>query len=151
MWTADSTYEKGDILLFQLWGKVECPPFLFVRRGNMIIRIKNLRLRAIVGINPWEREQTQEVVLNVELEFDGAKAAASDRIEDTVDYKRLKRQIMQEVEASQYFLIEKLAARVLEIVRAESLVTRATVEIDKPSALRFADSVSVSCEFTRGK
>ncbi len=117
----------------------------------MIIRIKNLRLRAIVGINPWEREQTQEVVLNVELEFDGAKAAASDRIEDTVDYKRLKRQIMQEVEASQYFLIEKLAARVLEIVRAESLVTRATVEIDKPSALRFADSVSVSCEFTRGK
>jgi FolB domain-containing protein len=117
----------------------------------MIIRIKNLRLRAIVGVNPWEREQAQEVVLNIELEFDGAKAAASDRIEDTVDYKRLKRQIMQEVEASKYFLIETLAARALEIIRAEPLVTRATVEIDKPSALRFADSVSVSCEFTKGK
>ena len=117
----------------------------------MIIRIKDLRLRAIIGINPWEREQAQEVVLNIELEFDGAKAAASDRIEDTVDYKRIKRQIMQEVEASHYFLIEKLATRVLEIIRDEPLVTRATVEIDKPSALRFADSVSVSCEFTRTK
>jgi FolB domain-containing protein len=126
-------------------------PFSLFEESNMIIRIKNLRLRAIVGINPWEREQAQEVVLNVELEFDGAKAAASDRIEDTVDYKRLKRQIMREVEASQYFLIEKLAARVLEIIRAEPLVTRATVEIDKPSALRFADSVSVSCGFDKAK
>ena len=53
------------------------------------------------------------------------------------------------METSQYFLLEKLAARVLEIVGAEPKVLRAAVEIDKPSALRFADSVSVRCDFTR--
>jgi D-erythro-7,8-dihydroneopterin triphosphate epimerase len=117
----------------------------------MIIRIKNLRLRTIIGVNDWERTQAQEIIVNIEMELDGAKAAASDDIADTVDYKSLKRQIMAEVENSSYFLLEKLSARILEIVRADSRVQRATVEVDKPSALRFADSVSVSCSFQRGK
>lgn len=115
----------------------------------MIIRIKNLRLRAIVGINEWERQQAQEVVVNAEMEFDGDRAVASDDIGDTIDYKKLKKQIMAEVEGSSYFLLEKLAGRVLEIIRADGRIRRAMVEIDKPAALRFADSVSVTCSFTR--
>lgn len=115
----------------------------------MVIRIKNLRLRTIVGVNSWEREQAQEVIVHVEFEYDATKAAAGDSIEDAVDYKDLKLRILHEVETSQYFLLEKLAARVLEIVAQEPKVQRATVEIDKPAALRFADSVSVSCEFIR--
>ena len=117
----------------------------------MVIRIKNLRLRAIIGVNAWEREHAQEVVLNIELEYDGARAADTDNIEDAIDYKRLKLRIMQEVEASHYFLLEKLAGRVLEIVARDPKVQQAVVEIDKPSALRFADSVSVTCSFTRDK
>jgi D-erythro-7,8-dihydroneopterin triphosphate epimerase len=117
----------------------------------MVIRIKNLRLRAIIGVNSWEREHAQEVVLNVELEYDGTRAADTDSIEDAIDYKRLKLQIMQEVEASHYFLLEKLASRVLELVARDPKVQRAVVEIDKPSALRFADSVSVTTSFTRSK
>jgi FolB domain-containing protein len=115
----------------------------------MIIRIKNLRLRTVIGANEWERQQAQEVVLNIELEYDGSHAAVSDRLDDALDYKQLTRQIMREVEAANYFLLEKLAARVLDIIRAQPAVTRAAVEIDKPSALRFADSVSVACSFTK--
>ncbi len=77
----------------------------------MVIRIKNLRLRAIIGTNEWERRQAQEIVLNIELEYDATTAAASDSIAQAVDYKQLKLAIMREVETSQYFLLEKLAAQ----------------------------------------
>lgn len=111
----------------------------------MLIRIKNLRLRTIIGVNEWERTQAQEVVVNVEMEFDGTAAAGSDDLADTIDYKSLKRRIMERVEASSFFLLEKLASEILRIVTAEPRVIRATVEVDKPAALRFADSVSVVC------
>ncbi|MBD3288049.1 dihydroneopterin aldolase [candidate division KSB1 bacterium] len=109
----------------------------------MIVRIKNLRLRTIIGIFDWERENKQDVVLNIEYEFDGTKAANSDDIEDTVDYKTLTKRIISEVEASQFYLLEKLANHVLEIIMDNEKVQRAFVEIDKPQALRFADSVSI--------
>ena len=115
----------------------------------MIIRIKNLHLRTIVGINDWERETQQDVIINVELEFDGTRAAETDTIEDTVDYKHLKRRIIDAVESSKFYLIEKLAAHVLSIIMEDKKVIRASVEVDKPHALRFADSVSVLCSSER--
>jgi len=115
----------------------------------MIIRIKNLRLRAIIGIFDWEREHKQDLILNLRLTFDGSQAAASDRIEDTLDYKKLNKRIIAHVEASQFFLLEKLAQSVLELAMEDNRVAEARVEIDKPGALRFADSVSVECEGRR--
>ena len=117
----------------------------------MLIRIKNLRLRTIIGINDWERRDRQDVVINVEIEFDGARAARSDAISDTVDYKAITKRIISEVESAEFFLLERLASRVLEVVMQDTKVERATVEVDKPHALRFADSVSVVCTATRGK
>jgi D-erythro-7,8-dihydroneopterin triphosphate epimerase len=110
---------------------------------RMQIHIKNLRLRAIVGIFEWERNHPQDVILNVYLDFDATDCIAHDSIDDTVDYKALKKQIIQEVQKSEFYLVEKLAAHVLELVMARERVLEATVEIDKPHALRFADSVSV--------
>ncbi len=115
----------------------------------MIIRIKNLRLRTVIGIFDWERKTRQEVIVNVMLEFDGSKAALSDRIEDSVDYKALTKQIIAEVEESSFQLIEALANHVLGLVMADVGVRRAEVEVDKPGALRFAESVSVSCSAER--
>lgn len=115
----------------------------------MRISIKNLRLRTIVGVYEWERQQSQEVIVNLQIEFDGDQAAKSDRLEDTIDYKALKGRIMEEVEKSQFLLLERLAGRVLEIVMAEPRVQHASVEVDKPHALRFADSVSVQCQGSR--
>ena len=109
----------------------------------MIIRIKNLRLRTIIGIFDWERKHPQDVVINATLEFDGEKAAASDRIEDTVDYKDLNKKIVSLVENSQFFLIEKMAQEILNLILDHPRVKSARVEVDKPLALRFSDSVSV--------
>ena len=115
----------------------------------MIVKIKNLRLRAIIGVNEWERIAPQEVVLNIELEYDASKAAASDAIADAVDYHALKQRILEGVEKSNFLLLEKLAGHVLGIVMSDARIARATVEIDKPHALRFADSVSVTASAKR--
>ncbi len=115
----------------------------------MKIRIKNLRVRTIIGIYEWEREHLQEVVVNVDMEFDGSQAVKTDAIEDTVNYKALKKRIIHEVEASDFQLLEKLADHILNIVMDDSKVQNAAVEVDKPHALRFADSVSVVCSGDR--
>lgn len=115
----------------------------------MKIKIKNLRVRTIIGIYEWEREHLQEVVVNVEMEFDGKKATQSDAIEDTVNYKALKKRILAEVEQSNFQLLEKLANHILQIVMEDPKVQKGIVEVDKPHALRFADSVSVICSEER--
>ena len=115
----------------------------------MIIRIKNLRLRTIVGIEDWERKHKQDVIVNIEMELDGDEAGKSDDIEDTVNYKTVKRNIINAVEGSQYQLLDKLAIEILKVIMEEAKVKRAAVEVDKPQALRFADSVSVVV--TQGK
>lgn len=109
----------------------------------MQIQIKNLRLRAVIGVNPWERTEPQAVILNIRVEFDGTKAAASDCIEDTVDYRQIAARVTRLVESSQFQLLETLAEGVLDVVMECNLVTAATVEIDKPHALKSADSTAV--------
>jgi len=111
------------------------------------IYIRDLKLRCIIGIYPDERRERQDVVINVTLETDLAPAAASDRIEDAVDYKGLKKRIIALVEGSACQLIETLADRVAALALEDQRVRRVTVTVDKPGALRFARSVAV--ELTR--
>jgi len=108
-----------------------------------IISITNLKLRTIIGINDWEREKKQDIIINITIEFDAARSIQSDNIKDTIDYKKLTKRIIKDVEASQLFLLERLCQMVLDIVMEEKGVQGATVQIDKPGALRFCDSVSV--------
>lgn len=115
----------------------------------MLIRIKNLRLRTIIGTNDWEREKTQEVVINATIEFDGAAAGRSDDIDDTVNYKQISKRMIEAVESSTFFLLEALVDRLLDVALTDPRARRATVEVDKPGALRFAESVSVSDARTR--
>ena len=111
----------------------------------MIVKIKNLRLRTIIGIYDWERTELQDVIINAEIEFDGKAASASDKIEDTVDYKKINKKIIETVESSRFLLLEKLAQTILNTILKDKKVKRAKVEVDKPGALRFTDSVSVEC------
>lgn len=110
------------------------------------IRITDLTLNAIIGIFDWERTKKQKVVINIEIEFSAAKAIKSDRVTDTVDYKVMTKEIIRHIEASKYFLLEKMASSVLQIVLKEAKVKWAKVRIDKPGALRFSRSVSVELE-----
>ncbi|MGE0267183.1 MAG: dihydroneopterin aldolase [Candidatus Omnitrophota bacterium] len=108
-----------------------------------IIHIENLRLRTIIGANDWERDHKQDVVINIRLHFDPKKSIDSDKLQDTVDYKKITKKVIQKVEQSNFYLIEKLADTVLTIIMDDPLIQEATVKVDKPFALRFADSVSI--------
>lgn len=113
------------------------------------IYIRDLAMRCIIGIYPDERKEKQDVVFNIVMECDLSKAGRTDQIEDTVNYKSIKKAILKEVESSEYFLVESLAARVASLCLADKRVQSATVTVDKPGALRFARSVAV--EITRSR
>ena len=110
----------------------------------MIIKIENLKLRTIVGIYDWEKEKKQDVIINIEMEFDGTRAIETDDIEDTIDYKTITKQIIGMVESNEFNLIEKIAGDAIKIVMENEKVERASVRVDKPGALRFTDTVSVT-------
>lgn len=113
------------------------------------IFIRDLALRCIIGIYPDERREKQDVIINVVLEGDLTVAAGSDQIEDTINYKTIKKEIVKLVEASEFNLIETMAGRILDICLNDPKVQRATVTIDKPGALRFARSVAVELSRAR--
>ena len=113
------------------------------------IHIRDLRARSIVGVNDWEREKKQDVVINLTLYADFSKAAASECIGDSVDYKTLKNRIVTMVEESEFFLIERMAEAIAEQCLEDRLVQKVDVAVDKPGALRFARSVAV--EITRAR
>ena len=108
------------------------------------IYIRDLTCRCIVGINPDEREKKQDILLNITLFADLRDACRSDDIHDTVDYKGIKQSVIDFVEQSSFFLIERLADEVARIALANERVHAVEVTIDKPGALRFARSVAVS-------
>ena len=111
------------------------------------IFIRELALRCIIGIYPEERREKQDIVINVEMHTDLRKAGRSDDLNDTVDYKAIKKTILKLVEESGFQLIEALAESIADIALADQKVTQVVVSIDKPGALRFAKSSAV--EITR--
>ena len=111
------------------------------------IYIRDLTLRCIIGVYPEERREKQDLVINIALECDHSAAAKSDKIEDAVDYKGIKKDVIQLVEASSFNLIETLADRIAQLCLSNPKVQQVVVTVDKPGALRFARSVAV--EVTR--
>lgn len=113
------------------------------------IHIRDLLVRCIVGIYEGERLEKQDVIINITLHADLRKACQSDSLEDTVDYKAIKKKVIAAVEASSFLLVERLAERIAEVCLDNPKVCRATVLVEKPGALRFARTVGV--EITRDK
>ena len=111
------------------------------------IYIRDLRVRCIIGIYDEERREKQDVVINITLAGDFSAAGQSDDIRDAVNYKDVKKRILDLGETSHFMLIETLAEHVAALCLNEPKVREATVTIDKPGALRFARSVAV--EITR--
>ncbi len=115
----------------------------------LTIRIKNLRLRTYIGFNDDERRKRQDVVINVRFDYQAEKAADSDDVDYAVNYRTITKKIIAHVEGNNFLLLEKLTAEVLELVMEQDAVRHARVEVDKPHALRFADSVSASLSAER--
>ena len=111
------------------------------------IRVQNLRLRTFIGFNPEELEKKQDVVINIEIDYRLGASALRDCVEDALDYKVITKDVIRHVETGRFLLLEKLVADVLGICSRHPSVTLARVTIDKPHALRFADSVSLTLEY----
>ena len=107
------------------------------------ILISDLLARCILGVGEEERRERQEVVINLALAVDLRPAGESDRLEDSVDYRALKKQVLALVEGSQYHLVEKLAEEIARLCLQYPAVAQVEVRVEKPSALRFARSVGV--------
>ena len=114
--------------------------------GLATIRVSNLRLRTLIGFNPDERVKKQDVVINIEISYRLPHAVLDDRVEHALNYKTITKDVIGHVEDGQFLLLEKLVADVLEICSRHPSVQNARVTIDKPHALRFADSVSLTLE-----
>ena len=107
------------------------------------IHIRDLHLRCIIGTFEEERRAKQDVLIDITLYADLKAAGRSDRLEDTVDYKALKKRVIAMVENSSCRLLERLTERIAEICLSETHVRGVSVTVDKPGALRFARSVAV--------
>jgi len=111
------------------------------------ILISDLSLRCIIGVNEDERREKQDVLISLAISVDVSKAGKSDRFEDTVDYRAIKKEIVGMVENSHYHLVEALAEAIADLCLKYSGVLDVQVRVEKPAALRFARSVGV--EITR--
>ena len=109
----------------------------------MIIKIKDLKVKAIIGFESWERKKKQTVVINIEYELKKTKAHITDNINDTINYRTLAKEIIRFTKSSKYLLIESLAYNILKIIKKDKRVKWAKVEVDKPGALRDSRSVGV--------
>jgi len=113
------------------------------------IRIKNLRLRTYIGIKDEEIHNQQDVLINASIHYNADKAISENCIESALNYRTITKQIIELVEDNRFALLERMTHEILSIIMAHEDVIEATVEIDKPYALRYADSVSVSLTATQ--
>ena len=113
------------------------------------VDIVDLQVRCLIGIEKWERKDRQDVLINVTMFTDTRKAAASDAIEDAVNYRDVSKRIQVFAEESRCLLVERFADDIARICVSEFDVERVRVRVEKPGALRFAKSVGVTIERER--
>jgi len=111
-----------------------------------LIIIRDLLARGVLGINDWEREQPQDILVNLTLTTDLRRAGYSDDIADTVNYRTVSKKILSHVENSTRYTVEALATDIARLCLEEPGVTRVRVRVEKPGALRFSRSVGIEIE-----
>ena len=111
-----------------------------------IVYIRELEVRTIIGIFDWEREQRQVVSLDLEMGSDIVAAAATDTIENALDYKAVAKRLIDFIEKSEFFLVETLAERVADIVVNEFNVPWVKLRLGKPGAVTGSKDVGVIIE-----
>jgi len=110
------------------------------------IFLSELKIDTIIGIWEWERRIRQTVIIDLEMSADIAKAAATDEVADTLNYKLVAKRIQEFVADSSFQLVETLAERIAAIIREEFGVAWVKVRVNKPGAIRGSKAVGVSIE-----
>jgi dihydroneopterin aldolase len=111
-----------------------------------IVFVEDLRIETVIGIYDWERKIKQTVALDLEMAFDNTKPAATDKIEDTLDYKAVSKRLIAFVEGSHFELVETLAEKCAQLVREEFRVPWLRLKLSKPGAVRGSKAVGVIIE-----
>ncbi len=111
-----------------------------------IVYIKDLQIKTVIGIYDWEREIKQTVSIDLEMGTDISKAAESDTIEHTLDYKAVAKRIISFVEESSFQLVETMAERIAGIVQSEFGVPGLRLRVSKPGAVTGSRDVGVMIE-----
>ncbi len=107
------------------------------------IHITGLHLRTHIGVAAWEQKARQDVLVDIVIHHDQAKAAASDDVADTVDYRGIRDELVHYADESNHALLESFAQYIADTVLKREGVIAVDVKVAKPGALRFADSVAV--------
>jgi len=111
-----------------------------------IIFLRGLQIETVIGIYDWEREIRQTVIIDLEMGTDIRKAAATDDINHTLDYKTLSKRIIAFVEASEFLLVETLAERISTIILEEFSVPWLRLTLNKKGAISGASDVGIQIE-----
>jgi 7,8-dihydroneopterin aldolase/epimerase/oxygenase len=109
-----------------------------------------LKTEAIIGIFDWERQVKQTVIVDIEISADIRKAALSDSIQDTLNYKRVAKRVLTFVEESSFHLVETLAEHIAMLVLEDFGVAWVHISLSKPGAIRSSRDVGVILERDRG-
>jgi FolB domain-containing protein len=111
--------------------------------------IKDLMVRGIIGVNDWERDDPQDILINIIVLTDTRRAAQTDDIADCINYRTLAKRAQAHAETAKRFTVEALANDLAEICLEEKGVQKVIVRVEKPGAVRFAGSVGVEIERSR--
>jgi len=111
--------------------------------------VKDLLVRGIIGINEWEREKPQDIIINIEISADLTKVGETDDIADSINYRTLAKKAQEQAENAHRLTVEALASDIAKICLAEPRVQHVRVSIEKPGAVRFSRSVGVEIERSR--
>ncbi|BAP79540.1 D-erythro-7,8-dihydroneopterin triphosphate2'-epimerase [Pseudomonas sp. MT-1] len=112
--------------------------------GLARIRVKDLRLRTYIGINEDEILNKQDVLINLTVLYKAVDAVRDNDIDTALNYRTLTKAVIAHVESNRFSLLERMTQEILDLVMSRPSVEYAEVEVDKPHALRFAESVSIT-------
>ena len=117
--------------------------------GMARIRVKDLRLRTYIGINEDEILNKQDVLINLTVLYKAVDAVRDNDIDTALNYRTLTKAVIAHVESNRFSLLESMTQEILDLVMSRPSVDYAEVEVDKPHALRFAESVSITLAGSR--
>lgn len=111
--------------------------------------IKNILARGIIGIRQWEREKPQDILINLDIYTEIRNQTSADNISECIDYSNVTKKVIHHAETAQRFTVEALAEDIARMCLEDLRVLKVIVRIEKPGAVRFAESVGVEIERAR--
>jgi FolB domain-containing protein len=110
------------------------------------IIIKNLLARGIIGVHDWERSRPQDIMINITIFTDTRRAAQTDSLDDCINYSTMSKKLLAHAETVNRLTVEALANDLAAVCLEEQGVQKVIVRVEKPGAVRFAESVGVEIE-----